>query len=135
MADLDHTFVMDEEPRQAQARFRADVAGALERMGLGLEDEAPGCLVFVSRFGPGSPRGSRALDFLLPSWAPSAKEIGFLRSKAKRERITVAFTAEGTGTKVHVEGKTTDKAAAGIDELGRSDRWPANRNDPDWHSG
>lgn len=120
MTVLDRSFAMTEPPADAQGRFEREIGGALHRMGFRLTDSDFGHLRFGVRYWGGA------------MWFGWLTVAFWLWRKLMGHAIEADFEADGPGTKVSVYGKAPGDIAALVNLLGRSEHWPANREDPDW---
>lgn len=120
MARLDRTFVMEESPTDAQARFRKEIGQALDTMGFKLVTDVPAHLAFQVRY-MGGVLFIGLITLMVWLWR-----------KARGYNVEVDFTQNESGTRVEIYGKTPGDVAALINVLGRQGHWPSNPQDPAW---
>jgi hypothetical protein len=108
VAKIDHSFSIVEVPERAQEMFVRDIGPELHRFAeFVLYKERPGRLVYND--GIVDPAFSR--DYTL--------------RRLTGHRITVAFSAEMTGTTVAVSGHAERRIRDAICRLGQPGHWPA----------
>jgi hypothetical protein len=114
VAKIDHTFSMAETPEQAQAMFVRDIGSELHRAGeFVLCKEDAGRLVYS--------------DGIVDPIAFAGRDSGdyAMLRKLTAHLITVAFSAELTGTTVSVSGHAERDIREAISRLGGPGHWPA----------
>lgn len=121
MAQLGYSFVMQEPPAEAAARFGSELGVTLQRMGFKPAESSADHLVYVPRSGAG--------------WIP-VLGLGLLYVWVARRllghRIDVAFLADEERCRVEITGRAPRGVSDQLRLLGLSSHWPANRDDPIW---
>jgi hypothetical protein len=125
MAAIERSFIMQEAPEEAQARFH-ELDPTLHRMGFKLGAEEPGHLAYVARF------VGRHVWWIIYGLLLWALALWWLWRRVMKHRIAVDFDQEESGTKVTLYGRTGGGIRKSIDLLGREGHWPENMTDRDW---
>jgi hypothetical protein len=116
MAKVDHTFLMQQAPEQAQSMFVDEIASELHRKaGLAMCKDEPGHVLFNDGIvEPDGLVGGRRSD---PDLYSGLLEV-------TGHHLHVDFEPEGLGTKVRVHGHVERAVRDGIDLFGQPGRWP-----------
>jgi hypothetical protein len=116
VAKVDHTFVMELAPEQAQTMFVDEIAPELHRKAeLAMCKDEPGHVQFNDGIvDPDDLAGGRRSDAQLYS---ALREVS-------GHHLYVDFEPEGSGTKVRVHGHVERKLRDALDLFGQHGRWP-----------
>jgi hypothetical protein len=115
---------MQVEPAQAQAMFVRDIAPDLHKLrGFALYRNKPGSLAF------GDGRDLRT--YALGEQGPGIRGPGVFMRRLSERRITVAFTAEATGTRVTLKGGAERDVRNALERLGEPGQWPDTADPPE----
>src|SRR4051794_31043938 len=109
MARIDHSFAMQEQSADAQARFQEEIGPALHRLGFQQWSAMPEHLEYSVRymtlFGSAQSTGVTVLLWLLfPLWLWFTVAIWLFRL-LMGQRVEMDFDTGETGTRVDVYGK------------------------------
>jgi hypothetical protein len=134
MPKVDHTFLMQQPPEQAQSMFVDEIAPELHRKAeLAMCKDEPGHVLFNDGIvDPDDLVRGVNLDELAPGEAgrllrrsaSNDVELFSALREATGHHLHVDFEPEGSGTKVRIHGHVERDVRDGIDLFGQPGRWP-----------
>ncbi|MGO9763832.1 MAG: hypothetical protein ACLP1Q_21480 [Solirubrobacteraceae bacterium] len=117
MAKVDHTFLMQQPPEQAQAMFVDEIAPELHKKAdLAMYKDEPGHVLFND--------GIVDPAELVGGGRSNDTELYSVLREVSGHHLHVDFEAEGSGTRVRIHGHVERKLRDGIDLFGEPGRWP-----------